>query len=447
MRNRLFGSRRVIVSILAIAAILFVGLSGMVLLSLMRKPPAEIPNVEKAARVHALRVQPEDVQVVITGYGELRAMDVVDIASEVSGKVVEVYPNLEVGNVVPAGELLFAIDQRTYQAQVDQAKAQVDQLRNSIERVRTQLAVDQKRLETSARSHDLAQAEYLRVKNLFENDQVGTQSGVDTAERAYNAAKDQLDQMERALALYPIQLEELGNSLASAEAALDIARINLERTRVFGPFDGRITWIDLEKDQYAAPGARVVTLANDSILEISVPLDSRDARKWLQFNSEPVAEDAAWFNSLERVTCSIKWTEDRNGSTWNGTLDRVEQFDPRSRTLTVAVRMDGKEAASQSDSRLPLVAGMFCAVEIPGRMIEDVYRLPRWAVSFENTAYVSINNRLQTVPVEVSWSHGDFVFVSSGLESGDIVVTTRLVNPLENTLLDVTFDTEEARAS
>ncbi len=434
---------RVLVSIVAIAAILLLGLGSTVLLIKLRKPPTEATGSETPLRVMGVRVQPEDVRVMITGYGEARALDQVSIAPEVPGRIVEIHPDLEVGGIVPEGETLFVIDPRDYKARLDDARAMVEQSRNAVKRMRTQLANDQERLKTLKRSRDLAKAEYDRLKRLLEVDQVGSQSNVDAAERAYNAAEDMVDQLERALAVYPIQIEEINNSLASAEARMRLAEVNFERTRVVAPFDARVTLVRLEKDQYVAPGLTVVTLADDSILEISVPLDSRDARRWLQFNGDRIADDTAWFSGLDRVTCPIRWTEDKEGHTWEGTLDRVEQFDPTSRTLTVAVRLEGADAFSKDPDQLPLVAGMFCVVEIPGLTLSGAYRLPRWAVSFENTAYVSVDDRLRTVPVEVAWDYGDSVYVSGGLEPGDIVVTTRLVNPLEHSLLDVTFERED----
>ena len=105
----------------------------------------------------------------------------------------------------------------------------------------------------------------------------------------------------------------------------------------------------------------------------------------------------------------------------------------------MAVKIPAAEALSVNGS-LPLVEGMFCSVEIPGRPMETVFRLPRWAVSFSNTVYTVQKNRLKTVPVTVVRSQGEQTFVSRGLAEGDRVVTTRLVDPLENSLLEIVGD-------
>jgi len=174
-----------------------------------------------------------------------------------------------------------------------------------------------------------------------------------------------------------------------------------------------------------------------------VPLDSRDARQWLRFRKGGSNGETGWFNDLEPARCTIRWTEGREGHVWHAQLHRVVKFDQQTRTLTVAIRIEAQQALSEDPEALPLVEGMFCAVEIPGRAMQGVIRLPRWAVSFENTVYVSSDSRLKTVSVEVARVQGDEAFVSRGLAPGDVVVVTRLIDPLENSLLELTFLEEE----
>jgi multidrug efflux pump subunit AcrA (membrane-fusion protein) len=147
----------------------------------------------------------------------------------------------------------------------------------------------------------------------------------------------------------------------------------------------------------------------------------------------------AWFQGLEPVPCDIRWTEAPERHRWQGVLDRVVRFNPDSRTLTVAVRIQADRMVSQNGA-MPLVEGMFCKVSIPGRTVTDIVRLPRWCVSFDQQVFLAVDQRLKTVPVEVLRTEGEEVLVAGGLQPGDRVVTTRLVDPLENSLLDVSPD-------
>jgi RND family efflux transporter MFP subunit len=419
------------------AVVLLIGVVAMLALASMKKPPAEARLDERPLHVEVQIAAARDVPVMISGYGEARPLDVVTISPEVPGRIVRVHPRLEAGEIVSQGDVLFKIDDRDYQADRNEAAASVQQWRNAIMRLRKQAAIDTERLETLRRSQRLAEAEFDRLKNLYENDRVGTRSGVDASERAANAAQDQADQMAQAVTLYPIQIREAQNSLKAAEARLEIAAIRLERCVVAAPFTGRVRSVAIEQGQYVTAGIAAVTLADDSMLEIHIPIDSRDARQWLRFRSGAPPSGGAWFGELEPVECRIRWTEALDGQHWQGNLHRVVEFNKETRTVTVAVRIKAAEAVEGSPERIPLVEGMFCLVEIPGRIMPQVVALPRWAVSFENTVYVVRDNRLKTVDVRVARIQGETAYVAEGIEEGTQVIVTRLVDPLENTLVEI----------
>jgi len=441
--------KHVMVRIVICTLILLVGWVGMKGLASLKQPPAEAKSEEQAIKVETLTAKPMDYPVVITGYGQARVVTEVALAPEISGKAIHVHPNLKTGQVIPAGEILFRIDPADYEAGLREAEAGVSQWQNTVARLKKQLSIDSQRLKTLQRSAQLAKTEFERVQRLYDVDRVGTRSGVDQAERSYNSALDQADQMEQAVSLYPLQIKEAESSLVSAKARLAVAAANLSRATVKAPFDARIKMVALETGQFVSPGQHVLTLADDSLLEIQVPLDSRDARKWLQFEERPgETQTTAWFGKLKPVDCTIRWTENKNGSFWKGILHRVVKFDQQTRTLTVAVRISGEAAGNGGSSALPLVEGMFCQIDIPGQTMKQVFRLPRQAVSFENKAYLATTaNRLKTVDVAVARIEGEHVYVSRGIGTGDRVIVTRLIDPLENSLLDFVDTADKESAS
>jgi hypothetical protein len=68
---------------------------------------------------------------------------------------------------------------------------------------------------------------------------------------------------------------------------------------------------------------------------------------------------------------------------------------------------------------------------------------PRQAVSFENKIYlVNTDNRLKTVAVTVERTEGEYVYVGQGLDPDDTVILTRLIDPLENALLEIADATD-----
>ena len=377
--------------------ILIAGLAGMKALASLKKPPEQAKPQEQSLKVEIVTVEKKPCPVNITGYGEVRALNVVSIAPEVSGKIVEIHPRLETGEVISRHDILFRVDPREYQIAVK---------------------TGQDRLQVLKQSLALEKKEFHRVRRLFQENKVGTASGVDMAEKMMLSSNDMLLQ---------------------ATQALELATINLERCTVRSPFSARIQQVSLEKGQFVLPGQNLLTLVDDSILEIHISIDSRDARKWLRFDQTVSNEkDNRWFSGLVNVPCMIQWTEDDQGRQWKGELHRIVEFNQKTRTLTLAVRVREKMARQNPINGLPLVDGMFCKVTIPGKTMDNVTRLPRWSVSFKDTVFLAVDNRLKTVPVKVERMEGEFVYVSEGLENGEQVIKTRLINPLENSLLTIT---------
>jgi RND family efflux transporter MFP subunit len=142
--------------------------------------------------------------------------DVVQIAPDVSGTITEV--TVRDNQMVRAGDVLFVVDQARYQLVLDQAEATAESRRVQM----VQLQRDAKR------------------KKDLHNSAV-SQS---TREQAESEA-------EAAAAGY-----------AQAVAALDIAKLDLERTRVRAPVNGHVTNLQLRRGDYAHAGAPVIAVVD-----------------------------------------------------------------------------------------------------------------------------------------------------------------------------------------
>ncbi len=370
------------------ALILAAGIGGFMLLKKMKRPPQQVRTGERPLAVRVVEARPQSVTVHMQGYGQVRSRTVVPLSAEVSGRITFVRKRLEAGDVINRGEVLLRIDERDYQAEYTAARDRLAILRRDLK---------------------LARDEFRRVQSLYERKKVGTLSAVEKAESALNSVADRVRDLEK---------------------KMELARLRLERCRIRAPFTCRVTEIDVEKDEYVTPGRKLLTLTDDSDLEVVVSLDSRDAVGLLRYRAGG-SRARGWFEVAEPVACDIVWTENQQvrGS---GRLDRVVRFDPRTRTVFVAVRLDPPQADT-----FPLVDGMFCRVTIPGRTLDSVFVLPRQAVSFENTVYLVRDQRLHTRKVEVVRREKGRAIISAGLKAGDRVITTRLENPLENSLVRV----------
>jgi len=228
--------------------------------------------------------------------GQVRA-EVIQVTPRVSGPIV----NLPIrdNQFVKAGDLLFEIDPRTYQASLDQAQAQLDQtggnvmaLEKQVEASRAGVKVAQATIE-QARSA-IAQleatiaknkAEYGRQQDLLPK-RATSKKSVERAKATYEVsiqqklsakaglaqAHAQLTESEAALAESEAQLGAMGDAnpqLRASLASVHQAEFNLEFTRVRAAVDGYITNLNLRLGSQAVANQPALALVDVSSYWVS----------------------------------------------------------------------------------------------------------------------------------------------------------------------------------
>jgi len=372
--------------------------AGFVFLSNLKKPPADREIKEIALPVEVITVQPRTYQVMLRGFGDITAREKTTLSAEVSGRITFKHSNLETGRIVDKGAVLFKIDNRDHLVDLTTARA---------------------REAILARDLEIAGAEFKRISDLYKNKRVGSLSQLEKSESTLNNIKNQLQQVR----------------LTGKRA-----EIKLDKSIIKAPFTGRVGAVAASPDEFVTPGKNLITLINDQSLEIIISLDSREARRWLPFKVVPreTKTNSNWFPPLLPVNCMISWSEDQAVQGY-GLLDRITTYDPKTRSLQVAVSLKSLQSSLPvRQAGPPLVEGMFAEVTIPGLVMEHVFVIPRQAVSFIGNVFIVEDNRLVRHKPEVIHHEDGTAIISDGLKAGDMVITTRLENPLENSLLRIT---------
>jgi HlyD family secretion protein len=223
----------------------------------------------KATEVRVENVQKRDLIASVTASGQVRPQTKVDVASDVSGKIVRLA--VKEGQMVKAGDFLLQIDQ-------EQPKAAVERAEAMLASSRAQLAQSQANLDQAQRSFDRTAQMKKTNPTLVADEQVETlRTAVDVNKAVVESQKHAVDQ---------------------ATASLNDAKSALSKTTLYAPMSGRVTRLVVEQGETAVPGtfnkdaATLLTISDMSVLETRVKVDETDVARVRLGDSAQVQIDA-----------------------------------------------------------------------------------------------------------------------------------------------------------
>jgi multidrug resistance efflux pump len=219
--------------------------------------------------------------------GLVRAQ-VVQIIPRVSGPLVRV--PIQNNQLVKQGDLLFEIDPRTFQANVDFVRANLDNIRDINKSLADQVEGMERnfaQFEAAVREAKFEEEGYVanttnarikfeRAKQLLA-DGVNSEADYDNKLTAYQMALAQLNgarsQVNQAIAQQARAKDDLARSIANlgapgednprlrrAEADLETAQLNLEFTKVWAPTDGYVTNLQVHVGDSAVANQPIVAI-------------------------------------------------------------------------------------------------------------------------------------------------------------------------------------------
>ena len=274
--------------------------------------PPENPDVP--VRVTEPVTASHQVSVALTGTVTVTAY--VDLTPQVSGRVMSVSDSVRAGASFQAGEVLFQIDQRDYEVAVTRARSALAQARSNFAQVQAEA--------------DVAGEEW---------------------DRLYPG------QPITPLAAREPQQEAARSQLLSAQADLQQAQLNLERTTVSLPFAGRVTQSRLEAGTLVSAGQPYGQAYDYGAVEIVAPISPADLARVGQAGG-----------------ASVRLSLEAGGQDFDGRIERVgARLDERTRFIDLFINPEREGEAMQP--------GLFAAVQIEGPSLQGVMILPGAAVA------------------------------------------------------------------
>jgi membrane fusion protein, multidrug efflux system len=214
------------ISLGLIAAVVVAGLAFAVL---RRPEPPKTAPVEAAVPVVAGTLTQRDMPILINALGTVQSIQTVNVQSRVSGQIMQAF--FKQGELVKAGDPLFLIDPRPYQAALDQAQAQLEHDQALLAEAQT----------------DLARYQKLEAENSIAKQQAEDQ--------AFVVQQDQ----------GTVKLDQ-----ANGEAA----KLNLEYAHINSPVTGIAGALQVDPGNYvqAGAGTTLVTINQISPIYVTFPI-------------------------------------------------------------------------------------------------------------------------------------------------------------------------------
>lgn len=392
-RRGVAGNARV--TLLVCAAIAAVGAAAVVLIfSTEPTPQRETAVRETAMLVDVTRAEDGSFRPVIEAMGSVRPAREIMLQPRVSGQVVSIAEEFAPGGYVEQGDVLVRIEEADYRNALEQRSSELEQAQA-----------------------DLAMQEGQAAK----------------AKQDYEALDRELSPERQALVLREPQLNAARAAVRSASAAVEQARLDLERTTITAPFDAHVLTRQVNQGSQVDVGTALGRLVGlDTYwVEATVPVDKL---RWLAF-----ADGDAGAGSPVGIRNRTAWPE---GVTRRGYLYKlVGELSGETRLARVLVAVDDPlardEAAGDGDFVPPLMIGAFVETRIQGRPLDNVVRISRDHLRKDDTVWVMENGKLAIRPVDVVLRDARYAYVRDGLSGGEQVVTSSLATVEEGIALRV----------
>lgn len=309
--------------------------------------------------------------------GRLEAVESVEIRPRVAGYIESV--DFEEGSIVHKGDLLFVIDPRPYQAELDKAAAEL----------------------TRAKAHDeLARSDVARSEKLLSIKAVSQEE----FDQRVNAARESQANVE------------------AARAALEAVRLDLSFTRVTAPISGRVSKAAVTAGNLVTGGSSAATLLTTivSIDPIYVSFEG-DEQVYLKYTElarrgeRPSSRDAA--NPVKMGLAN------EDGYPHSGTMVFVDnQIDPRTGTIRARAAFDNKDGY--------FTPGLFARVKLFGHNTFPAVLVDDRAIGTDQSQkfvyVVDADNKVAYRTVKIGRLTDGLRIVQSGLAPGESVVVNGL---------------------
>jgi RND family efflux transporter MFP subunit len=328
-----------------------------VIMSIRRKKEsAAKSDIITTVPVSVTLAQKKKLESNISLVGTINANNDVNVISEAQGVVKEVY--VKVGNYVVAGKVLVHVDDE----------------------------IPRSNLGTAQINYEKAQKDFERAENLFQENSI------------------------------PIsQLDAARLGMKAAENQLDIAKRQLENTKIKTPISGKVNARYVNIGTMVQPGMPIANIVDISTLKARVNVGESEAFSLQAGDKVEITTDVYPENIFK------------------GQIDNIASKSDEAHTYSVEIILP-------NSSEHPLKAGMFARIAFTSIKASNALTIPRMALigSIKNAQVFQIKTGIAYLRnIVIGKQSNEFLEVLDGLSQGDTVVTSGQNNLVENAKVSI----------
>ncbi len=387
-----------------------------------RMEVAPIPSEVRPPVVSAVEIAPSTLAPQLTLFGRVEAPSNSELSAGISADVIEVA--VREGDRVAVGDVLVRLDDADVALQILQRKASIAELEAQIESDRLAYDADREALGREQALLALTRKAVERARTLASS-RAGTEATLDDALQAEEQQLLAITQRELKINDYASRQKLWRARLDNAEAALDQALRDLERTVVRAPYSGRVIEVLVSPGDRTSQGTPLVRLYDSHNLEVRAQVPSRNV---------PTLADAV--NRDIPVHATVK----RNGADIDLVLDRL--------AASVAQGQGGVDVFFRgTEGDLPAL-GTTVEVHLELPPLEGVVAMTTDALYGDNRVYRVVDGRLEGVSVTRLGQRRDeegnqvLLLDGSAFGAGDRVLVSRLPQAIDGLAVRIKGDNE-----
>ncbi|HAT60702.1 MAG TPA: efflux RND transporter periplasmic adaptor subunit [Opitutae bacterium] len=360
--------------------IMAVGIFGYLQLSVEPEETKKGKSKPRPIKTQVVELVSQNYPTRITSQGNVRPHDQITLNSEVAGRIVRISPNFEDGAFFSEGDVLAELDTADFEATLANAEAQV---------ART----------TSSYALEKAQS--------------------DQARQNWIRLSSNEDEQPDPLVLRIPQLKQAEANVKSANAQLDRAQRDLERTRIRAPFDGRVRQRSVGLGQAIRINSTLGTIFASDYAEVRLPISTEDLP--LLALPENLGDPPVGVELSDSLNPG-------NGALWKAEIVRTEgALDASSLELFAIAKVD--DPFGLHSGKPPLRIGQPVTASISGKILENVMPLPRLGVKRLDQVYLVDPDKmtLHKRTIVAIWADEDHVIIRDpDIPDGILMSTTKL---------------------